>query len=481
MGLSVHIEGTGAVPGGLDRIEMTGGALTIGRLPGNDLVLPDPERIISGRHCVIEERDGEYLLIDISTNGTFLNGAPEPVGQTPAPLRDGDVIAIGRYELRVVVTGAGAPADPLEALLPPAPAAPAIPATTAPPGGIAAADEPGADADDFLDALLGDAPPGPPAVAPAEDTASGLPAELLSDDPLAEPVEDPVPGASLPDHNPAASDQFAPPPPRQPLIPEDWDIEIGVARPRPAGPVPPGPAAPDPFAPPADPAAPDPAAPDPAAPDPAAPGPAAPRGAPAAPAGPAAAGTDAAARAFLRAAGVERLDIPEAELEEVMARLGEAFRILVTGLREVLIARAAIKNEFRLAQTVVSVDGNNPMKFSVSPDHAVEAMARPATPGFMPAPAAAREAIEDIKAHEIAMMSGMQAAIDGLLKRFDPERLQGRIESGGVAGLLGSRKARLWTEFERLYAEIAREAEDDFQTLFGREFARAYQAQIRKL
>ncbi|RMH46737.1 MAG: hypothetical protein D6686_14435 [Alphaproteobacteria bacterium] len=67
------------------------------------------------------------------------------------------------------------------------------------------------------------------------------------------------------------------------------------------------------------------------------------------------------------------------------------------------------------------------------------------------------------------------------MKRFDPERLQGRIESGGVAGLLGSRKARLWTEFERLYAEIAREAEDDFQTLFGREFARAYQAQIRKL
>jgi predicted component of type VI protein secretion system len=31
------------------------------------------------------------------------------------------------------------------------------------------------------------------------------------------------------------------------------------------------------------------------------------------------------------------------------------------------------------------------------------------------------------------------------------------------------------------YKDIAREAEDDFQALFGREFARAYTAQINKL
>jgi len=31
-----------------------------------------------------------------------------------------------------------------------------------------------------------------------------------------------------------------------------------------------------------------------------------------------------------------------------------------------------------------------------------------------------------------------------------------------------------------VYAEIAREAEDDFQAVFGREFAKAYAAQARK-
>lgn len=170
----------------------------------------------------------------------------------------------------------------------------------------------------------------------------------------------------------------------------------------------------------------------------------------------------------------------EAELQAAMARLGETFRILVSGLREVLIARAAIKNEFRLTQTVISVDGNNPFKFSVSADHAMESMLRPSA-GYLPAPAAAEEAIGDIKAHEVAMMTGMQAAIDGLLKRFDPERLSGRIERSGLSSLLTNRKARLWDQFEVLYGDIAREAEDDFQALFGKEFARAYQAQLKKL
>jgi len=44
-----------------------------------------------------------------------------------------------------------------------------------------------------------------------------------------------------------------------------------------------------------------------------------------------------------------------------------------------------------------------------------------------------------------------------------------------------NRKARLWDLFAELYGEISKEAEDDFHNLFGREFLRAYHAQIEKL
>ena len=47
--------------------------------------------------------------------------------------------------------------------------------------------------------------------------------------------------------------------------------------------------------------------------------------------------------------------------------------------------------------------------------------------------------------------------------------------------LPSGRRARLWELYEELYREISKEAEDDFQKLFGREFLRAYEAQIEKL
>ncbi|MEL6233024.1 MAG: type VI secretion system-associated FHA domain protein TagH [Pseudomonadota bacterium] len=614
MTLTLRIEGSGAVPGGTDRITMMGEALTIGRAPGNDLVLPDPERVISSRHCVLEARGGDYLLIDISTNGTFVNYAAEAVGPAPIPINNGDVIGVGRYELRVEIAQAAAARDPYADLPPPVEVAPLVQPGRGQqdifgPGGEIA--PPGGSEADFLDDLLGDAPAGHArrtAHDPGPRPEDLLPPDIVGD-PLAPDAHEPVPGASIANHGPGMQDHFAPPqvqrgagmappapmppsqtppapmPPAAPppegqfgapfggnLLPDDWDDDLGPGSPdlsppppqsppqysppqqhRPSAP-PPGRAAPgqapDPFSapagPPNDPFAEPPSAPPPSASPPSASPPSAPTGVPdamppaehrgippgpfadpasaaisgaphlppsstpppapaappqpaapqpAAPPQPAAQATPpataptataptadmAAARAFLRAAGMDETAVPDTELEEVMSRLGETFHILVGGLREVLISRAAIKNEFRLTQTVISIDGNNPLKFSVSAEHAVESMVKPATPGYQPAPVAAREAIDDIKAHEVAMMTGMQAAIDALLKRFDPEKLSGRIERSGLSSLLSNRKARLWDNFEVLYGDIAREAEDDFQALFGREFARAYQAQLKKL
>ncbi|MEM9048521.1 MAG: type VI secretion system-associated FHA domain protein TagH [Pseudomonadota bacterium] len=555
MTLTLRIEGSGAVPGGTDSVTMQGEALTIGRAPGNDLVLPDPERVVSSRHCVLEARGGDYLLIDISTNGTFVNYASEAVGPTPTPINNGDVIGVGRYELRVEIVGQSvAQADPFSNLPPPAEAPPLV-GQRPPPGGVfgdpgALTSSPGAIGTDFIDELLGGEAPG--VGRRAETRADPRPEDLLppdlTDDPFAPAAEEPVPGESLANHNPSTQDHFAPPPVRRDLIPDDWDLgpnpELGSAsdapflqppaagapspwpnpqpdgveaRPwdvsRPVGPEPDPrrvqnsgpPQAPPHSLRPGQPAPQAPPVPSPPAPaaqqapvasvasvaetapvaetDPASTiSPAAPTSSSAGSVSSAApADRAAAARAFLREAGVAQDTLGDDELEEVMARLGETFRILIGGLREVLIARAAIKNEFRLTQTVISVDGNNPLKFSVSTEHAMESMVKPATPGYQSAPVAAREAIDDIKAHEVAMMTGMQAAIDGLLKRFDPEKLSGRIESSALTSLLSNRKARLWDHFELLYGDIAREAEDDFQTLFGREFARAYQAQLRKL
>jgi len=78
----------------------------IGRHAGNDWVLRDPERYVSGRHAAIEHRGGAWLLRDTSTNGTFVNDSDEALGpDRPHELSNGDRFRIGEYEIEVEITG----------------------------------------------------------------------------------------------------------------------------------------------------------------------------------------------------------------------------------------------------------------------------------------------------------------------------------------------------------------------------------------
>ena len=75
---------------------------SIGRAPDNDWVLPDLKRFVSGHHCDIEYRGGDYWLRDRSTNGVFLNEADDPVSDSgPVALQDGDRLRLGDYEILV--------------------------------------------------------------------------------------------------------------------------------------------------------------------------------------------------------------------------------------------------------------------------------------------------------------------------------------------------------------------------------------------
>jgi len=80
------------------------------------------------------------------------------------------------------------------------------------------------------------------------------------------------------------------------------------------------------------------------------------------------------------------------------------------------------------------------------------------------------------------MVTGMEAALKGMLQRLDPQALTAKIEAkAGLGGLLKNRKAQYWETYETMYAEISDAAENDFQELFAKEFARAYREQLARL
>lgn len=73
---------------------------TIGRGKNCTWVIADPDRFLSSAHARIEFRNNVFYLIDVSTNGCFVNGALTPLGRdNEHPLRTGDQIMMGDFQL----------------------------------------------------------------------------------------------------------------------------------------------------------------------------------------------------------------------------------------------------------------------------------------------------------------------------------------------------------------------------------------------
>ncbi|WP_192984157.1 type VI secretion system-associated FHA domain protein TagH [Pseudomonas sp. EggHat1] len=437
------------------------GSLAIGRGPDNDWVLPDPSRLVSTKHCLVQNKDGRYYITDSSTNGVELVKAGVRMQRGNSELLNhGEVIRIGEYEIQVALESSIAEG--------------AAPFSAVPSGSSFEA----------LMASHQDAPPAPfssPAT-PFDSPASAhlqsvAPHETLPDlfDFLGPSTSAPVP---VSDHVPAQQHDFRPPEVRTPpveqkpslepgLIPDDWDLLDNIT-----------PAATTPVAAPAVDLALQ-AEPAPLPPLPAVPAPAP---APAASQPQVAQNDDMLLQAFLRGAGLERLRLDTQQAATQMESIGRSYRLMVDGLIDVLRARSSLKGEFRLQQTMVQPVENNPLKFAPNAEEALLLLLRGGNSAFMSADQAVQDGFDDLRAHQLAVMAGVQAAIRHLLARFEPQELEARMgKGGGLASLLpNARQAQCWQQFVELYSTLSREAEDDFQDLFGREFGRAYEQHIAR-
>ena len=117
MMIRLRIENTDQLPGGgQPAFTMHDGNVEIGR-EGSGWILPDPDKVISGRHCEIRRQGNAYWLHDVSRNGTFVNGSAQRLAG-PHRLAHGDRLRIGRYIVSVALedgqpgtAGSGAPAS----------------------------------------------------------------------------------------------------------------------------------------------------------------------------------------------------------------------------------------------------------------------------------------------------------------------------------------------------------------------------------
>lgn len=204
---------------------------------------------------------------------------------------------------------------------------------------------------------------------------------------------------------------------------------------------------------------------------------------PAAPAaGPSSYTADDIWQGFLDGAGVD-IHLPRGVTPEMMRTIGVMLRNAIEGMLQLIAVRAAAKNELRAPVTVIQVRENNPLKFSPDASVALLQLLQPPGRGFLPGPEAVRDAMVDLQSHQIGTMAGMRAALAGVLERFQPELLEGRLTGQSMLDALlpMNRKAKLWELFLQHYRAIRNDAEDDFHELFGKAFVEAYAAQVERL
>lgn len=432
--LTVADSQQGGAPRGTSRT-IQNETITVGRGAGCDWILPDPLNHLSKRHCAIAVSEQGVVVMDLSTNGVFINQAEECLGNgNSAALGDGDRLTLGDYVIEArIAAGGETHSNP-------------IPENDDDPFGIGdlvsrpAPPPPSRDRPVHDEPFVSPFPPssaGPPPVSSIPENIAWLDEESGAASPApsqALPIDSPL---ARSDHLPAHESAYIPPRVEGTAIPEDWwneePVAAGAGR--------------------------------------------AERRAPAPGSG------GGLMEAFLAGAGLPDDALRGQDEVAVMRAIGSAYRAAVLGIADILRTRAAIKYEFRIEATHIAGIGNNPLKMLDKPDEILAAMIGVPPRGFQEAGIALRDGIRDLKVHQLATVAAIQVALTQLLAQLDPGALKSRLDRRSILAnvLPAARKARYWEVFEESYKAIAAELEEDFNGVFGKAFAEAYENGMTRL
>jgi type VI secretion system FHA domain protein len=188
-------------------------------------------------------------------------------------------------------------------------------------------------------------------------------------------------------------------------------------------------------------------------------------------------------QAFLNGAGLPALSLNAGLTPELMETLGKLVATSVQGTMDLISQRALVKREVNADVTLVVLRKNNPLKFFPDSQTVLTQMLRKKMPGFMAPDEAMEDSFLDLRAHQFAVVAGMKAAMDALLKKLQPSSFEKRLNPPTLLDQLNParRKAAMWEHFSQLFDSLSLEAKDEFQSLFGKDFLIAYEKEIERV
>jgi type VI secretion system FHA domain protein len=184
--------------------------------------------------------------------------------------------------------------------------------------------------------------------------------------------------------------------------------------------------------------------------------------------------------AMLAAAGLHDVQVTP----ELADNFGQILRVVVTGVMDILQARQQTKDEFGMPVTVFKRADNNPLKFSANVEDALHNLLVKRNPAYLGPVDAFQDAFDDLRSHQMAVLAGVREAFTAMLTQFDPDTLEKQFDRQVNRGALVKvpAKLRYWELYRQwIHDMVGGDPEATYSRLFGEEFARAYEAQLKEL
>lgn len=187
-----------------------------------------------------------------------------------------------------------------------------------------------------------------------------------------------------------------------------------------------------------------------------------------------------AARALFRGMGFADAAVSRADEERIMQDVGEMVRALTDGLVSLLAARRMVKSEFRMDETQVQPEENNPFKHFRMAELALDELFLTRSGGFLPPGEAAAAALDDVKAHVMVTMAAMQRAIRLFAERLDP-KLIAREDGEGADRIrgFGARKGK-WESYVDIHQRLSANLDGVARQIIAEAFAQVQEEHARQ-
>jgi type VI secretion system protein ImpI len=180
-------------------------------------------------------------------------------------------------------------------------------------------------------------------------------------------------------------------------------------------------------------------------------------------------------RLFAHGAGLPEDAFAAKDPGELAEQLGQLMRLVAENVKQLLEARQMTKRLARTAnQTMIGAVDNNPLKFMPT-EEALGIMFGPPRRSYLDARRALAQSFDDLKNHQVRTFSAMQQALRLMLGEFDPDVIENTAAGDrGLAGMVGSRKARLWDIYVARWQARTQNHADGMLSAFMDYFADCY-------